>query len=210
MRLLLSCLFCLSFFCGIDFALAEEQYFSGNQHFDISRSPYYFEKKIIFSEGRLTIDKGVQIDFGPDSGLCLPGGQCLVGDWLVEDGVNSCSVEFKKEVVLSIGSGKTDLRLEVSHYDPGNGTISKNKTLPVLVQGDNFSYLLRLVADAYYFEVFLKEAKFVQGGDSVGVFESSSSLYGPSVIDRTFSDSKKGFIFIEVEKKGEAWYVNPE
>lgn len=229
--------FVASFFLVASAQAATVDYTGGDLSLAASVHPYFFDKKIVLPEGVfLRIDKGVQIDFGQKGDLCFTNGECLKGDWLLKNGLKSCSVVFDSNIYLYASPGSTKMNFNVSRGSVQ--VVSKTKILPIFLRSleANLAQLTLFVAeDKYTFNIFLEAMtasdveKLKKNQTSVSSETpscpnlglscpalSSSSIsisvspsYQKQEIDWQLATAKKGLIFIETQQNGEAWYVNP-
>ncbi len=195
---------------------ANDEYIGGDLYFTLEKSPYYFQKRLIISGGRVKIDKGVEFHFGSDSGICLSDQQCLIGDWFLEEGIKSCSVRFIEDADMIFKPGSSRVDFKVSNPESGEVYSSGSKDVPTLIISKELNYLLDLESNTDLYKVDFTDQKgdpFEQKNDDTVVIVGDSPMdkvvANENRVDFDFSSSKKGLIFIEVEGNGEAWYVNP-
>jgi hypothetical protein len=210
---------------------ADILYDRGGIYLPASAEAYVVNGPIFLNEKSvIRIDKGVKIDFGPNGDICFFKEDCLKGDWFLKSGLKSCLVLFSSDVFVYVGSGVSSIPFKVSR----SGTslsYEKTKSLPIFVKSlapERVTAKVVSEAGEYDFDidfgvittsdkdrisdegVVLPEVSKTHPTSSKAVLSISSSASSHSQeIDWSFATAKKGFIFIETEKRGEAWYVNP-
>lgn len=229
--LVIFALFLVGLFFSCSAQAASINYQGGNLYLKATTAPYQIDKKTYLPERSfLRVESGTKINFGPEGDLCFYSGECLKGDWLLKDGLRSCSILFNSSAFVYSGPGVTDLSFQVNEKNDKNRPIFKDKRLPLMLRSlsDQAVYLdVEIDGRIYDFFIYLgiimasdaerlmkegvsvPEARLSSTSSSAQVSISVPETVAAAKSDQVFSRRQSGLIFIEVQKSGEAWYVNP-
>lgn len=175
---------------------------------DIKESPYNINHRLYLKPGsRIRADIGSRIDFGDFGGLCFEGEECLAGSSLFVDGIRRGSIIFESGAEVLVKEGKSDVSYRVKGMSfPDEPVTEMKRTIPFALfslKGEPLSLVLVAGDRRYSLQVSLPVAS------DQNEYSGQDHLIDWVGVDKDFSCRQSGRIFIETEKNGEAWYVNP-